>query len=193
MPLFAHHIGVEILGHEFSPETPMEHAVAFGITGVVLALIAYGAYAAVRDSQRHHFVYQDAQYRGADLLGIGLSSFSYLAGTHFQNMVDRGLYLETVFQGEFPILRAHRLGAEERLIREVILQLKLGQLDRAYFAGKFAVDIVEHLDRPLHRLADCGYLAIDQGGVRVTRDGLVRIDRLVKEFYLPQHRRVRYS
>jgi hypothetical protein len=52
MPLFGHHIAVEFFGHEFSPETPMEHVMAFGITGVVLALVAYGAYAAVRDFRR---------------------------------------------------------------------------------------------------------------------------------------------
>ena len=49
MPLFGHHVAVEFFGHEFSPETPMEHVLAFGITGVVLALVAYGAYAATRD------------------------------------------------------------------------------------------------------------------------------------------------
>jgi hypothetical protein len=52
MSLFAHHIAVELFGREYSPETPMEHAVAFGLTGVVLALTAYGAYAVVRDLRR---------------------------------------------------------------------------------------------------------------------------------------------
>jgi hypothetical protein len=52
MRVIAHHIGVEFFGHEFSPETPMEHAVAFGVTGLVLALVAYGAYAALRDFRR---------------------------------------------------------------------------------------------------------------------------------------------
>jgi hypothetical protein len=52
MILFGHHIGVEILGREFSPETPTEHAVVFAITGVMLALMVYGAYAAVRDFRR---------------------------------------------------------------------------------------------------------------------------------------------
>lgn len=52
MSLFAHHVGVEFFGHEFAPETPMEHVMAFGITGVFLALVAYGAYAGVRDLRR---------------------------------------------------------------------------------------------------------------------------------------------
>jgi len=51
LPL-AHHIGIEILGREFSPETPMEHAIVFTVSGVLLALMIYGAYAAVRDFRR---------------------------------------------------------------------------------------------------------------------------------------------
>src|SRR5262249_54464822 len=49
---FGHHIAVEILGHEFAPETPLEHVMVFGATAVVLALTVYGAYAAVRDLRR---------------------------------------------------------------------------------------------------------------------------------------------
>lgn len=151
------------------------------------------AYAAVRDPDQHRFVYQDAQYRGADLLGIGLSSFSYLAGTHFQNKVDFYAYLDAVSKGESPILRAYALSAEERLIREVVLQLKLGRIDAAYFAGKFGVDVLKQFESPVQRLADRGWLAIDSAGARTTRAGLIRIDGLLREFYLPRHRHVRYS
>ena len=52
MTMFAHHIGVEILGREFSPETPAEHALAFGLGGLLLALLVYGGYAAARDLGR---------------------------------------------------------------------------------------------------------------------------------------------
>ncbi len=52
MNLFAHHIAVEILGREFSPETPLDHVMVFGVSGVLLALMVYGAYAALRDLKR---------------------------------------------------------------------------------------------------------------------------------------------
>jgi hypothetical protein len=52
MILFGHHVAVELFGREFSPQTPMEHAVAFGLTGLFLALTIYGAYAAIRDLRR---------------------------------------------------------------------------------------------------------------------------------------------
>jgi hypothetical protein len=49
MYLWAHHMGVEFLGHEFAPETPMEHAIFLSVAVVVLGLMSYGAYAAWRD------------------------------------------------------------------------------------------------------------------------------------------------
>jgi hypothetical protein len=52
MLVFGHHVAVELFGREFSPQTPLEHAAAFGATGLVLALTIYGAYAAVRDVRR---------------------------------------------------------------------------------------------------------------------------------------------
>lgn len=151
------------------------------------------AYTAVRDPVGHRFVYQDAQYHGADLLGIGASAFSYLAGVHHQNRTDFAAYVETVSKGEFPILRARGLNDEERLIREFVLQLKLGWVDASYFAGKFGVDVVKHFENPLRQCAESGWLMIDAAGVRATRIGLIRIDRLLTEFYLPRHRHVRYS
>jgi hypothetical protein len=52
MALFAHHVAVEFFGREYSPQTPLEHVLAFGLTGIVLALTAYGAYACFRDVRR---------------------------------------------------------------------------------------------------------------------------------------------
>jgi hypothetical protein len=56
MGLFAHHASgyfeLEILGHDLTPYTPLEHAVAFTVTGLVLLLMVYGVYALVRDLLR---------------------------------------------------------------------------------------------------------------------------------------------
>ena len=52
MGLFAHHMAVEILGNEYSPETPMEHVMVFGIAAIILGLVVYGAVALTRDVAR---------------------------------------------------------------------------------------------------------------------------------------------
>jgi hypothetical protein len=59
MTLWAHHVAVELFGREFSPETPLEHALAFGVSGLLLALMVYGAYAGLRDLARWRHRYRE--------------------------------------------------------------------------------------------------------------------------------------
>ena len=44
MFLFAHHMAVELFGHEFSPHGPIQHVCVFGAIGLVLGLSTYGAW-----------------------------------------------------------------------------------------------------------------------------------------------------
>ncbi len=151
------------------------------------------AYSAVRDEKEHTFVYQDAQYHGADLVGLGVASFSYLDGVHFQNIASDERYFEHVRGQALPIRRAYELNNDERLIREFVLQLKLGHVDVDRLRDRFCVD-------PLHRFADAlqelqrdGEIQVDVNGVTLTRDGLLRVDRFLPMFYLPGHRDAGYA
>ncbi len=150
-------------------------------------------YTAIRDPERHRFVYQDAQYHGADLLGIGASSFSYLGGIHCQNVTDLNEYNERLAADRLPTGRALTLNDGERLTREFVLQLKLGRVDCDLLRRKFNVDVQRHFARPLADLETAGFLRHDGQEVVLTRQGLLRVDRLLPEFYAPEHRDVRYS
>jgi hypothetical protein len=44
MPLFAHHMAVELLGREFSPHGVFQHVCVFAALGSVFALAVYGAW-----------------------------------------------------------------------------------------------------------------------------------------------------
>lgn len=151
------------------------------------------AYAAVRDPQRHRFIYQDGQYRGANVLGLGVAAFSYVGGIHYQNATSFESYLSEVSSGRLPLHRAHRLNDEERLVREFVLQLKLGRVSGDDFREKFGVDPTARFADPLGRFADAGWLTITDGNVTLTRAGLARVDRLLPAFYLPRHRNLRYT
>jgi oxygen-independent coproporphyrinogen-3 oxidase len=151
------------------------------------------AYSAVLDPVRHPFVYQDAQYHGADLVGIGASAFSHLGGVNQQNLASLAAYLDAGARDQPPFWRAYELSARERLVREFILQLKLGGVDRRYFREKFKTDVLESFDEPLDEARRRGWLTIGDEAVAVTREGLVRVDRWLPAFYLPEHQNVRYS
>jgi oxygen-independent coproporphyrinogen-3 oxidase len=150
-------------------------------------------YTAVKDPARTHFVYRDSLWQGADLIGLGVASFSHIGGTHFQNQHDFEPYLAALRQGKLPIYRALTPTSEERLIRELVLQFKLGRINREYFQRKFGVDVLNRFAAPLAHLQSLGALTIDGDWLRLSRDGLLQVDRLVHEFFLPEHRTARYA
>src|SRR6266852_8360523 len=92
-----------------------------------------------------------------------------------------------------PICRALTPTQEERMIRELILQMKLGHVHRAYFQGKFGVDIQQRFADSLSKLQDRGFLALDENSLRLNRAGMLQVDMLLHEFFLPQHRNARYT
>ena len=151
------------------------------------------AYTAVRDPQHTRFVYRDRLWAGADLLSLGVASFGHIGGTHYQNHHDFEPYLARMHQGRLPIFRALTPTAEERLIREFVLQLKLGRVSRSYFRDKFGADPVERFPAPMNRLKDWGFLAVEGDWVQLNREGLLQVDRLLREFFLPQHQTSRYA
>jgi oxygen-independent coproporphyrinogen-3 oxidase len=151
------------------------------------------AYTAVKDKSRTRFVYRDRLWQGADLLGLGVASFGHIGGTHYQNQHEFEPYINALTSGELPVYRALTPTPEERLIREFILQMKLGRTNRAYFLRKFGVDVLERFAGPLQTLAEWGYLSIEGEEIQLNREGLLQVDRLLHEFFLPQHRNARYA
>lgn len=151
------------------------------------------AYTAVRNKSRTTFIYRDRLWAGADLLSLGVASFGHIGGVHYQNQHDFEPYVQKILAGESPVYRALKPSAEEKLVREFILQLKLGTLYFQYFDEKFGVVSREVFSEPLNIISAWGYAVVDTEKVVLSRDGLLQVDRLLQEFFLPQHRNVRYA
>ena len=73
-----------------------------------------------------------------------------------------------------------------------MLQLKLGRVSCDYFQKKFGADIRVRFAAPMQTLKDWGFLIVEGDAVILNREGLLQVDRLLHEFFLPQHRNVRY-
>ena len=86
------------------------------------------AYTAVKDPGRTKFIYRDRLWQGADLAGLGVASFGHVNGVHMQNLDSWDAYAAAVQAGRIPLNRAYRPTDEERLIRELVLQLKFGSI-----------------------------------------------------------------
>ena len=151
------------------------------------------AYTAVKDPQQYRFLYRDYLWSGADMISLGVASFGHFAGTHYQNEHHYGPYVERVERGELPLHRAYAMDEQERMLRELILQMKLGAVERSYFRDKFGVDPVEQFGGVIDELQEDGYLHVSDDGIVLHRDGLLRVDELLHRFFLPQHRGARYT
>jgi oxygen-independent coproporphyrinogen-3 oxidase len=147
----------------------------------------------VKDPQKDHFVYRDSVWRGADLLATGVASFGHLSGVHYQNLDQLEDYLTSLETGQLPLGRALTPSAHQLLIREMVLQLKEGQISALPFREKFGVDILEEFAGPFGRQQAAGYLTVDGDLVRLTRKGLLQVDTLLPEFFETRHRAVRYT
>jgi oxygen-independent coproporphyrinogen-3 oxidase len=150
------------------------------------------AYTVVKDRSAR-FVYRDCLWRGADLAGAGVASFSHVGGVHFQNVDGFDEYIACVEAGDLPLNRALAPNPHQLLIRELILQLKLGRVDPSYFERKFGADIRVEFADAFHSLQQEGYIEPGGGEVRLTREGLLRIDSLLPLFFEPEHRGTRYT
>ena len=152
------------------------------------------AYTAVKDPAKTTFVYRDRLWQGADLAGLGVASFGHINGVHMQNLDSWGTYAAAVEAGNIPLNRAYRPTDEERLIRELVLQLKRGSIRPAYFKNKYHIDVQSRFAKPFATLNDDGYLAASSPDiVQLSRDGLLRVDSLLPRFFLPAHTEIRYT
>jgi oxygen-independent coproporphyrinogen III oxidase len=152
------------------------------------------AYTAVKNPSRTKFIYRDRLWQGADMAALGVASFGHMNGVHMQNLDTWEAYSEAVDRGELPLARGYRPTAEERMRRELVLQLKLGRISPAYFRDKYGVDILRHFEDQFAALGQEGYVAeASEEAVRLTREGLLRVDALLPRFFLPQHSGIRYT
>ncbi len=147
----------------------------------------------VKNPATDHFVYRDNVWRGCDLLAAGVSSFGHFQGVHYQNLDQLEEYLTTVEAGVLPINRALRPTAHQRLIREMILQMKEGHLSAVPFRTKFGVDILQEFSQPFAAQQAKGYLTINGDEITLTRKGILQADTLLPEYFEEQHREVRYT
>jgi len=161
-----------------------------GASGYTLS----SAYTMTREgSPDQSFVYRDALWQGSDMLATGVASFGHMSGVHYQNAGGWTDYLEAVEGGRLPLQRAFPTSPDERLTREMILQLKVGSLRPEYFESKFGVDIRERFEAAFDELRRKKCLIIEDGTITLTRDGLLRVDSLLPSFYAPEYRRSRYT
>jgi oxygen-independent coproporphyrinogen III oxidase len=155
--------------------------------------VVSSAYTLVKPERHAGFVYRDSLWHGADLVGTGVASFGHFQGVHYQNVDTWEQYIAKLDAGELPLNRALPVTSHQRVIREMVLQLKTGKLDAAYFRGKFEVEILREFSDGFESLVADGFATIAGDHIALTRNGLLQADTLLPRFFEPEHRGIRYT
>ncbi len=150
-------------------------------------------YTLVKDTSKVNFSYRDNLWQGADLIATGIASFGHASGVHYQNFADLEKYYAAVDAGSLPLGRGFVPTAHQLLVRELILLLKRGYLDRGYFQKKFGVDILSHWNEVWSQYLQDEYVTIQGDRIELTRAGLLRVDALLPAFFEAEHQGVRYT
>jgi oxygen-independent coproporphyrinogen-3 oxidase len=179
---------VTIYQMELPFNTTISKSLRSGEAGYTVA----SAYAVVKNPSTK-FVYRDRLWQGADMVGLGVASFGHMSGVHMQNLDQFGPYLESMSRGVLPLARGLKPTSEERLIREFVLQLKLGAIRPKYFEQKYGVDVLDRFRAPLDSLTAERLLTATRELVSLSREGLLRVDSLLPRFFLPAHTNLRYT
>jgi coproporphyrinogen III oxidase-like Fe-S oxidoreductase len=146
------------------------------------------AYGLATTKKPCRFIYTDALWHGGDMIGLGISSFSHFGGVHFQNAHRIEEYFGLLEAGQLPLKRAWPMTPKQKLLREMVLQLKTGVIDEGYFRGKFAVEIWNEFQPVFERLSEDGLLDRNNDTIALTRRGLLRVDHFLPEFFEPDVR-----
>jgi oxygen-independent coproporphyrinogen-3 oxidase len=149
------------------------------------------AYTLATTRKSCRFIYTDALWHGGDMIGLGVSSFSHFDGVHFQNAHNFEEYISLLESGQFPLVRALPLTEKQKLIREMILQLKTGAIEISYFNRKFGIDIWQEFNPIYGQLEQDELLVRDR--IVLTRRGILQVDHFLSEFFEPDLRTVRYA
>jgi oxygen-independent coproporphyrinogen-3 oxidase len=103
-------------------------------------------------------------------------------------MTNIDKYCNSVESEKAPIRRALLTNDDERFIRELILQWKLGQVNKQYFENKFGVSISDRYGSILNVWEARGDITFDGENYVLSRSALLQIDSLLHGFFLAEHR-----
>ncbi|MFO1062313.1 MAG: coproporphyrinogen-III oxidase family protein [Pirellulales bacterium] len=151
------------------------------------------AYTWIKDPSKVAFSYRDHLWKGSDLLATGIASFGHVSGVHYQNLPEWPQYIGELEAGRLPLGRALRPTQHQAMVRELILLLKRGYLETAYFRDKFGADIWTEYQDVWQRYVSEGLVVHNEDRIDLTMDGLLRVDALLPAFFEPEHQGVRYT
>jgi oxygen-independent coproporphyrinogen III oxidase len=142
-------------------------------------------------SKTYDHAYRASRTGGSELLGIGLSSNSFVNRTVYQNTNYMEEYLSKVQNEELPVKSAYKLTEEEEIKRALIFALKTSRIDRTAFKSCYGIDPLDVNRNTLgfERMQEEGLAEISGSEILLTRDAQLYTDDIVRKYLLSDKER----
>jgi oxygen-independent coproporphyrinogen-3 oxidase len=141
---------------------------------------------AQREGSLHRNFQGYTTHANCDLIGMGVSSISSVAGCYSQNAKDLDSYYLTLGHGELPVIKGVALDADDGIRRKIIQQLSCHfQLNYKAFYDVFKIDFKKHFARELQLLEPMGsdgLLALTEEGIDISASGRLLIRNVCMVF-----------
>ncbi len=134
-----------------------------------------------------------------DLIGLGVSSIGMVADSYSQNVKELSQYYARIDQGLLPVHRGYRLNDDDRLRREVIVDLMChGRIDFAKIEAKHGIVFRDYFAEALEKLAEPvadGLVQISDTAVILLPQGQLMMRNVAMAFdaYLGGEQKGRFS
>lgn len=117
-----------------------------------------------------------SKWLGNDNFATGVSAFGSVGRFNYQNMNDIHGYIETVEKGELPAFRGYNSTSFDIMVRDVVMGVKLVNLDHVDYRAKHGIDLLKVCDDGLSELQDEGFVTVDDQNISLTDLGVLYAD-----------------
>jgi oxygen-independent coproporphyrinogen-3 oxidase len=116
-------------------------------------------------------------------IGIGPSAASYWQGARTSNVPDVESYVRAIEAGRSAEEQRSCPDADERIWETAILNLRRREgVSRAGFRRATGTDFLDVFARPVERYRRLGFIEVDDGRIRLTREALAVADSVLVDF-----------
>jgi oxygen-independent coproporphyrinogen-3 oxidase len=121
-----------------------------------------------------------------DLIGLGVSSISSVAGSYSQNTKQLDDYYKVVSEGHIPVIKGLTLNEDDKIRRSVIQSLACHfALDFSVIEASYTIDVNDYFASELEEFADMeadGLLSISDEEIKVSPKGKFLIRNICRVF-----------
>ncbi len=122
--------------------------------------------------------------RQGQLLGVGVSSYSFMNGCQYFNTSSLPAYLEALSQNRLPIERGRKLSERERMVRYAVMRLKMVDgVDKKEFENKFGEPAEQAFPETIAKLSWLGLIENTPETLRLSFKGIVFAEESCREFF----------